>query len=389
MATHDVHPTGRYPDDLDAVSAAIDAAAPGDSILLRATDAAGAPMFFHFGDDTSPQRGWINFTKDITIVGEPMPPSAFVFPDGRTTPPDLTPDRTLIYGGKRPFQCRPTNANAATTLAVRGLYFAYPTLAAVQVRKSAGLDVSDCIVCGVRSGETDLALRVATGIEATGLDAVRAGEQPDLTGDFRVSNNTVTRSDEPATYLRPDGGIILQLARMNADIHDNDIRQFGAAGIAIDACDGSSVDIRHNTIARCGYGDHDGLGFVPAAGIIVRHTNSPAPSTLTVTANTVVGGAVTGPAGTPLESKNGISVWGSSWVDVHANTVTGTLLSAGILVTAFVDAAGNRTVSTHNRITGNHLPSLPAGHEAVSVDSDCTDNLVQGNRVEADLQHPR
>ena len=382
MAIHAVHPTGRYPDDVDAVKAAVDAALPGDWILLRATDAAGVPTFFHFGDDASPGRGWINLTKDITIVGEAMPPTDFVFPDGRTPDPDLTPDRTIVYGGKRPFQCQPTNTHAATTLTVRGLYFAYPALAAVQVRKSAGFEVTDCVVCGVRSGLTDLAFSVATGIEATGLDSSRAGEQPDLTGYFRVSNNVVTRSDEPATYQRPDGGIILQLARMNADIHDNDIRQFAATGIVVDACEGSSIEIRHNTTVNCGYGDRDGLGFAQAAGIIVRRTGAPAPAMLRVIDNAVVGGAVTGPAGDPLESKSGISIWGSSWADVHANTVSGTLLVTGILVTGF-DSAGIRTLSRHNRITGNRLPNLPAGHEAVSVDVDCTDNLVQGNHVAA------
>jgi hypothetical protein len=61
---------------------------------------------------------------------------------------EYKPDRTVICGGKRPFSCRPESP-APTRLTVRDIHFAYPSLAAVQVAKSAGLRITDCVIYDV------------------------------------------------------------------------------------------------------------------------------------------------------------------------------------------------------------------------------------------------
>jgi hypothetical protein len=381
MATHDIRPTGRYPEDLNRVQEEIDAAAPGDTILLKARNQEGIPTFFHFGDDAS-GKGSINLTKDITIAGENLgEPHPFLFPNGRTPDAGLIPDRTVVYGGERPFRCKLVNATA-TKLTVRNVYFAYPTLAAVQVGKSAGLEVSDCIVYDVVSGMSDVGFSVATGIEATGLGATKNGAAPDLTGDFRVFDNTVKRSeDDPTTYARADTGIILQMTDMKASIRHNRIQGFALAGIGIDKSEGKQVLVSNNTVIRCGYGDGTGQGSAEAAGIGVKRTSAPRPQMLALTNNTIIGGPVAGVGGAPLTSKNGISLMGSSWISVHANDVVGTVSADGIHAASLTDSAGTKWTSTNNQITGNDLGALSPGREYVFVDTDCTDNIVKGNKV--------
>lgn len=378
--THDdhhwtVYPTGTYPTDKDSAEWALQQASPGDTILLKARNEAGEPDFFHFGDDVT-GRGSINVQKDITIVGEPLLPAhAFTFPNTEQPLPADAPDRTVVYGGERPFRCAHDNPDA-TALTVRHLFFAYPKLAAVQVAKSSGLEVSECIVHDIESGMTTKGFLAAVGIEATGL----AFNDPQaLHGNFNVSHNIVKRREDLA-YQRADSGIVLQLADMTAQIHHNTVSHFAFVGIAIDA-NGRDVTVSENTISLCGYGDKAGQGFAQACGIGVRRMSAPARAT--VKKNTIVAGEIDGLAGTSLMSKNGISVCGASDVEVQDNTVTGIVSSSGILVTKFVAQSKAETFSTRNEIMNNDLKGLVARHAQVLVDQGCDANRLTHNELGA------
>ena len=160
----DVYPTGQFPYDVEEVRAAVNGGIGpsqtmypgGGTVRLKATlPGTNMPMYFNFGfGDTSGARGTVEITKDVIIVGERIKATSITFPNGQVPDRDFTPDRTIIYGGKRPFACKWDNPEA-TTLAVRNIYFAFPSLAAVKVGKTAGLEVSDCVIYDLSAAVQD------------------------------------------------------------------------------------------------------------------------------------------------------------------------------------------------------------------------------------------
>jgi hypothetical protein len=367
-----VYPTGQYPFDLYEVGAAVNGGIgpsgrsyPGGGVVrLKATNDGGMPMFFNFGDGTSsPVRGSIAVTRDVVIVGELTGTTTMTFPNGRVPDTDFAPDRTVVYGGKRAFAC-PAENSVPTTLAVRNIYFAYPSLAAVQVRKSAGLEVSDCVIYDVEWDATGLGFSVAVGVEATGL----AQANPALFGDYRVMNNRIRRAaptTSPVNFFIADTGIVMNLSSMNGQIIGNEIDRFPFVGIGIDRNNGT-VTIAGNYVSHCGYG-----GYPTSAGIGARGTSMP----VFIERNQVTGGDV-GPA---LRSKNGFSL-SSSNVVVRSNSVEGAVSQDGILLTSFTPAPSGPTyTASKNVIEKNRLIELVAGRSEVFFDVGCDGNRSANN----------
>lgn len=376
----DVYPTGVYPDDVREVTAAVNGGigpsgrtyAGGGIVRLKATSAAGTPQYFNFGGATPPSadRGSVNAEKDVTIIGERLPTNAPPFPPfPHNAAPDPTYplDRTVVYGGKRAFACRAENA-VATTLTIRNIYFAYPSLAAVQVRKTAGLEVSDCVIYDVRLDDTGQGFSVAMGIEATGLRA----DTTALFGVFRVTNNRIRRAS-PATNtpIAPfaDTGVVINLSSMEGQIVGNEIDWFPNFGCGVDRNDGTAV-IAGNTITRCGYGNSP---LSVSGGIGARGTSKP----VLIERNHVTGGFA-GPSSMRL-SKCGLNL-ASSNVVVRANVVDGLVDFDGILLSTFKPTNPPASYSaTDNRIERNRLTELVAKRSQAYVVATCDGNRFANN----------
>jgi hypothetical protein len=369
----EVYPTGNYPNDVDEVAAAVNGTIgpsgrtyPGGGVVrLKATNVGGAPTYFNFGGAyPSPNRGTVRVLKDVTILGELMPPTAMPFPYDPAPEPGYMPDRTVVYGGKRAFAC-PYFAPAPTKLTVRNIYFAYPSLAAVQVGKTAGLEVSDCVLYDVKPDDTGIGFSAATSIEATG---VLAAPNQELFGGFRVMNNRIRRASPiaiPPTAPFIETGIIMNLSAMDAQIMANEIDRFAFVGVGIDRNNGV-VTIAGNTITNCGYG-----GQPTSGGIGVRGTTTP----VFIERNSVTGGYA-GPS-MSLPSKNGLSMASSNTV-VRSNTFDGTFALQGMLLTSFT-ATGTTWYATDSRIEKNDLSGSTAMRAQVLLQVGCDRNRFANN----------
>ena len=362
----DVFPTGTYPTDFLEVSAAINGGAGpsgnvypgGGTVRLKATDASGTSNFFHFGDGSAAQpRLSVEIVKDVVVLGE----MSSTVPSGLPVDPERDAwhpvDRTVIFGGFRPFACR-SSAPAPTVLAVRGLYFVQPAGAAVQVKMTAGLEVSDCIIYDVKIAATGGGTPpyFSTGVEATGLNET----SPMLTGVFRVLNNRIwRRPPTPTEFSRNSAGIVVQVASMAAEIRQNEVTGFPYAGIGIDRNAQAGV-ISDNRVVHCGYGP-----LPVSAGIAV----GAAADGVVIERNEIVCG-VHGPG---QLSRRGITVASNS-VLVKSNTVSGEAQVAGLWLTIW------QTISASNcTLQLNGFSNLTAGVAQLQIDERCNFNRLIGN----------
>lgn len=404
-----VYPTGVYPTDVHEVNAAVNggigpsgvAYIGGGMILLKAADRNGAIMYFHFGNDVT-GRGNVKIFTDVVISGESLssPHAPITFPNTGAIPgePALTPDiqlpdgtptipdRTMIYGGYKPFYCDTTNPTPPTPprVVVRNIYFAYPSQGAVHVKKCAGLEVSNCIVYDVTRAATGTpGFFVAVAIEATGLRNIAPGQiNPDLYGDYTVFNNVVKRRKErscgqgtasvPDSYGHADSGIIVQLASMNVNIYGNTVYNFPFVGIGIDAntADSRIVD---NKVFNCGFG-----GYVlpttcaltilqGASGIGTRRNTAP----ILIEDNEITCGS---DASGILTSTNGLALVGVSNAVVRSNTVRGSVFSNGIFVSRI-----SSFTPMNNSIMANNLRDLEAGLSQAFLDVGSNFNQFMNN----------
>jgi len=378
-AAVDVYPTGLYPVDVLEVTAAVNGGsgpsgrtyAGGGIVRLKATDVIGAPQFFNFGGEylfpAPSARGSVEVRKDVTILGERIMPASPAFPSFPYDPlpdADYPLDRTVVYGGKRAFVCRSDNP-VPTSLVIRDVCFAYPSLAAVQVRKSSGLEVSDCVIYGVKVDATGIGFSVANGVEATGVAIVN----PELFGDFRVVNNRIRRISPavvPPTSVQVDSGVIMNLSLMSGQIVGNEIDWFPFFGIGVDRNTGN-VTVAGNTITRCGYGSNPTSGGAGARG-----TSTP----VFIERNHITGGYA-GPSRT-LPSKGGLLLASSNAV-LRSNIVDGELLLNGILLTTFAPSATVTYRATDNRIEKNRLTELVAMGSQATVQANCDGNRFANN----------
>jgi hypothetical protein len=359
----EVFPTGTFPLDIDEVSSAINGGVGpsgisypgGGTVLLKATNREGIPTAFNFGDGAWPAtRGSVPIQKDVVILGEKNKPAPQNLPFDAERDAGYMPNRTVIFGGKRPFNC-PSENPTATRLTVRGLYFAYPSLAAVQVKKSAGLVVTDCVIYDVKSDVTDAPAQLpyaALGVEATGLTQTN----PVLMGEFRVEDNRIWRRPPTSGFYAADVGIALQLASMVPEIRRNDVRGFAFAGIGIDRNTQAGI-MSDNRVARCGYGPAAISGGLGTRGMTVS----------TIIARNEVECGEHGPS---QWTRNGISIVGSSNVLLSSNIVGGDVAVAGISLT---------NASSNCAMHGNRLKNLTAGMTQVQVLEGSQSNLLTSN----------
>lgn len=379
----DVYPTGVFPSDVLEVTAAVNGgvgpsgqAYPGGGVVrLKAAMLDGTPMYFNFGGDytgfpgpSNPGRGTVRVLKDVTILGELTEPVSMSFPSDPAPPLASRPDRTVVYGGKRAFSCPAASPNP-TSLTVRNVFFAYPSLAAVQVAKSAGLEVSNCVVYDIKPDDTGLILGGipfwgAFAIEATGIVS---GAQH-LYGEFRIMNNRIRRispSIIPPTPIGAGFGISANYASMSGHILANDLEGFPFLGVGLSSNDGA-VTIAANRIRNCGYGTQP-----TACGIGARATTGP----ILIERNSVTGG----PAGTAMSfpSKNAISLASSSVV-VRANIVEGTFAAQAIFLGQYANA-GTTWFATGDRFENNDLSQSTAARAQVLVQSGCDRNRFTNN----------
>jgi hypothetical protein len=364
----DVYPTGIYPYDVDEVTAAVNGgigpsgrAYPGGGIVhLKATTTTGTPMYFNFGGAyPSANRGSVAVRRDVTIVGEAMPPIPMVFPYDPAPDADYTPDRTVVYGGKRTFAC-PADAPVAPRLTLVNIFIAHPSLSAIQVRKCAGLEVTDCVIYDIKIDDTGVGFSVATGIEATGLLLTN----PDLSGAFRVMNNRIRRAS-PITYPPAppfaDTAIVMQLSAMAGQIMANALDRFTFLGIGVDRNNGP-VTIAGNATTNCGYGARPGAG-----GIGVQGTTSP----ILIERNRISGGH--GGPSMSLPSKGAV-VLSSSNVVLRSNAIEGAFATQGILLTPFTT-----WFATDNRLEQNDLSGAMAAQAQVMIRAGCDRNRFANN----------
>jgi len=364
----EVFPTGSYPQDVAEVRAAVNGGTgpsgksyPGGGIVkLRAVTELGTRMYFNFGNPLDDQDT-VEVTRDVTIVGEKTTPVTMALPNNETLDKDLKPDRAVIFGGKRPFGCSRA-AQAKTSLTIRDLYFAYPALAAIQVHKSAGLEVTDCVIHDVLRAEASKpGFFVAVGIEATTMGAPAPA---DLSGKFRVVNNRIKRGGgAPAGSVMADTGIVLQQASMTAEISGNDIELFEFTGIGIDRNDGP-VNVMKNKIRTCGYGQNK-----MAAGIGVRGTTTP----VVIEGNDIKCGHPKA-----IAAYRGITV-ASSNVLVKANTIGQHCTHVGIWLTKYQPTGMPPFYASNNTIDRNQLIGLTADTAQVAIDENCASNSFVSN----------
>ena len=109
-----VLPTGGYPADVNNVQGALDA---GGTVLLKATNASGAPTPFNFGPATR-GSGFVTFHQDAQLTGERTSQAA-----------------TTIKGGNAPIR-----AFDALSIAVRDILFDGPRLFALDFSQPPGAD---------------------------------------------------------------------------------------------------------------------------------------------------------------------------------------------------------------------------------------------------------
>ena len=98
-----VYPTGQYPTDVQNVQAAID---QGGSILLKATNAAGAPTAFNFGPSEL-GSGFVQLNGTVALLGETVSDSARTTVTGGWGPLITFANANVTIGGidfERPFE---------------------------------------------------------------------------------------------------------------------------------------------------------------------------------------------------------------------------------------------------------------------------------------------
>jgi hypothetical protein len=195
-----VFATGVFPADVENVQAAVSL---GGLVLLKATDIAGQPTAFNFGDFSgSPPpvtddeffgSGGVFVTTDVEIVGE-----------------TLTGARTTVIGGRNAIR-----SFDPVRIAVRGIHFAGPRMHAIYVRSAAQAEIT---------GNRFTDLRPVLQVPALGITFALAAQSLDV--------GSVTVSDNVVDGVIADNGQGLTVAGFGtAVVARNTIRNVGGSGV--------------------------------------------------------------------------------------------------------------------------------------------------------------
>lgn len=191
-----VFPTGDPDLDVAAVQTAVDA---GGDVLLKATNAAGAPTAFDFGSSL-PGGGYVLLTTDVSLRGEAGPAS------------------TTIRGGFTPFV---GVSWLPVTSSIRNLRFEAPGTAALFATGATGIDFSDNVVENV------------VGLPGW-LPGVSKGQAVWVVGPETVTGEIVIADNVVHDVIADNGyGVALWGFAADARIEDNVITGVNTAGILV------------------------------------------------------------------------------------------------------------------------------------------------------------
>ena len=363
-ATTIVYPTGQYPTDVQSVQAALD---QGGTILLKATNASGAPTAFDFGPAVV-GPGFATFSRDAEIVGEQANGVA-----------------TTIAGGFYPLR-----SFSAITAAVRNVLFNRPLHGAVFFEQppTANTEITGIVISHVVGRELappqtfGEAMVVGGGrvvINDNIVDHVDADSgigitQLDSAGPVEILRNRVAGTSENSIECTRNHGIVR--------IEDNTVRPgptvdgFGGFGIEVNGTGDYLVlrnDIVIETPGAIGIFVFGTLGFNfgPVANPVVE-------------ANRIA----MRPAGTIDGSlfNDGIDLGGLvTAAYVGQNHVDGPGFSAFSLFAAAFDPSQPSDLG-FNTYVGNNIAGAQAQFADMFLDTPTHDNMVKGmSRTVLDL----
>jgi hypothetical protein len=222
--THTVYPTGVWPDDMNAVQAAVSS---DGSVLLKAMNRAGKPTAFNFGAPEDPGPRQVLLEANVDIQGE-----------------SVRGVRTTIQGGLEtlvgvsPFSRR-----------ISGIDFVGAQGAAIVIQASAGhLEISNNRIFTV----VPLLLDGVGFTEAEGI-FIAAEDTGQISGAIRILNNRIDLSDSTAQFRF---GLQVDSVDADVDVSGNEVfiaqspvngRLVDSEGIAAIHCH-AKFDISYNTV---------------------------------------------------------------------------------------------------------------------------------------------
>jgi hypothetical protein len=364
-----VYPTGVYPGDVTRVQAAVDR---GNTVILKAVNAAGVPTSFNFGTGLPEgQSGGVVLNKDVYILGEVV-----------------RSHRTTILGGFLPIQ----SAQPIKTT-IQGIDFESPFWTAITIGASTGSTIIDNVFHNVVPVNVRVPSgRIITFAQAIGFSGYDdSGPAPGLiTGNILVAGNTI----DGARAIFSNG---IQFDSFSADteitgnkiINVNDDTTETGSGIVIIRAQ-NNVVLAGNTISP---GPTQNFG---ADGIFIGGDST---ARYLVIGNTidcdaafgdgidVTGGAPTGTTGTVKaqiiansitingDVADGIFLWDLvTETQVAANLIRGTGINAfGISTYGF-----DTEVASRNHFTDNDIRHFVSNQSDLLYDSNTQNNTEFG-----------
>lgn len=263
-----VYPTGQYPADVQSVQAALDG---GGTVLLKATNAAGAPTSFDFGP-AAPGSGFVALTRDAQLTGEPGATISGGIVPVRVSAPNAAVSG-LTFDGSLQFAIEVKAPNASVSLIgnrivnVLGNFFApldETTAAAIDVEDTGRAVIDDNVIANVNAdfgdgvaegdatGPVDISRNQISGttgysIESTGLPAQ---------GSVTIADNVLRPGQNggysPASGIAVNGTASYTVSRNDIVISvpvGIGISVLGAPGFDLGPVDSPVIDHNHIVLA--------------------------------------------------------------------------------------------------------------------------------------------
>lgn len=201
-----VYPTGTYPLDVENVQTAV---TRGGTVILKATNAAGAPTDFDFGPNTGRMGGIVWLTTDVQVIGE-----------------SVATRMATIHGGRIPFV-----GDGPARMKIQGVRFEAPENSAIIILFSTGLEIIGNRIAHAAGTPLSWGVTEGRGIKLVGiLDPATA-----ITGNALIANNVI--EDMPADLSE---AIVLDRVAADVEIRGNRIRNVHGGGIVINRGQGAT-----------------------------------------------------------------------------------------------------------------------------------------------------
>jgi hypothetical protein len=357
-AVHVVYPTGSAATDVANVQAAVDA---GGVVLLKATDAAGAPAVFEFG------TGRVLLTNDVVITGE-----------------TVHGVMTTVHHGIRPFRSSP---GLQALVTIKNIHFDSPLSAAVLITSSRGFDFTGNVVTDVFGsfffGET----------KGQAVWVTDSTQSKQIVGHITIANNLVERVHADLSY-----GVAFAVFDASVDIHGNTFRDTKDTGVVV--VGGSQpISIDNNVILggapepgffSAGNGIAAGLGSGPLS--ITRNTivcDNPYADGIALEGvidfNPSLGGLPNEVPASSVIALNDITMHGSSYgaVSIYGqispSLVTGNKISGDASYAVDISPFNGDETTSGTAIIGNRITQFQAQVSDVFLDYIATNTLVIGH----------